>query len=161
MEQMMNDPMAMNEQIETLSGQEMEEAQAAMGELLNMIAEMRQAGMSDEEINQFLSEFGITLEEVLMADQALRNPGSMTSGAPEMEMGAQSQIQSQLDELKTIKFRQRTFRNCNFKNRTRFEIFKRKRPKFSRLCRKLYRRAKKVFGQKPTVIRVNYQIKMM
>ena len=78
MEQMMNDPMAMNEQIETLSSQEMEEAQAAMGELLNMIAEMRQAGMSDEEINQFLSEFGITLEEVLMADQALRNPGSMT-----------------------------------------------------------------------------------
>ena len=67
MEQMMNDPMAMNEQIETLSSQEMEEAQAAMGELLNMIAEMRQAGMSDEEINQFLSEFGITLEEVLMA----------------------------------------------------------------------------------------------
>ena len=34
-----------------------------------------------------------------MADQALRNPGSMTSGAPEMEMGAQNQIQSQLDEL--------------------------------------------------------------
>ena len=99
MEQMMNDPMAMNEQIETLSSQEMEEAQAAMVELLNMIAEMRQAGMSDEEINQFLSEFGITLEEVLMADQALRNPGSMTSGAPEMEMGAQNQIQSQLDEL--------------------------------------------------------------
>ena len=55
--------------------------------------------MSDEEINQFLSEFGITLEEVLMADQALRNPGSMTGGAPEMEMGAQNQIQSQLDEL--------------------------------------------------------------
>jgi len=99
MEQMMNDPMAMNEQIETLSSQEMEEAQAAMGELLNMIAEMRQAGMSDEEINQFLSEFGITLEEVLMDDQALRNPGSMTGGAPEMEMGAQNQIQSQLDEL--------------------------------------------------------------
>ena len=99
MEQMMNDPMAMNEQIETLSSQEMEEAQAAMGELLNMIAEMRQAGMSDEEINQFLSEFGITLEEVLMGDQALRNPGSMLNGAPEMEMGAQNQIQSQLDEL--------------------------------------------------------------
>ena len=56
MEQMMNDPMAMNEQIETLSSQE-------------------------------------------MADQALRNPGSMTGGAPEMEMGAQNQIQSQLDEL--------------------------------------------------------------
>jgi hypothetical protein len=102
MEQMMNDPMAMNEQIETLSSQEMEEAQAAMGELLNMIAEMRQAGMSDEEINQFLSEFGLTLEEVLMADQALKNPEmlndpNMMGGQPEMAQN--NQIQAQLDEL--------------------------------------------------------------
>ena len=53
-------------------------------------------------INKFLSEFGLTLEEVLMADQALKNPEmlqdpSMMGGQP--EMAQDNQIQAQLDEL--------------------------------------------------------------
>lgn len=102
MENMMNPGMGVNEELETLSSQDMDEARAAMGELINMIAEMKAAGMSDEEINQFLSEFGLTLEEVLMADQALKNPemlqdSSMMGGQPEMAQN--NQIQAQLDEL--------------------------------------------------------------
>tara|TARA_B100001057_G_scaffold12051_1_gene11390 strand:+ start:3935 stop:4246 length:312 start_codon:yes stop_codon:yes gene_type:complete len=102
MENMMNPQMGMNEELETLSSQDMDEAKAAMGELINMIAEMKAAGMSDEEINKFLSEFGLTLEEVLMADQALKNPEmlqdpSMMGGQP--EMAQDNQIQAQLDEL--------------------------------------------------------------
>ena len=44
MEEMMNPQMGMNEELETLSSQDMEEAKVAMGELINMIAEMKAAG---------------------------------------------------------------------------------------------------------------------
>ena len=96
MEEMMNPQMGMNEELETLSSQDMEEAKVAMGELINMIAEMKAAGMSEEEINEFLSQFGLTLEEVLMADQALKNR-EMLRGLP--HMAQINQIQALLDEL--------------------------------------------------------------
>ena len=96
MEEMMNPQMGMNEELETLSSQDMEEAKVAMGELINMIAEMKAAGMSEEEINEFLNQFGLTLEEVLMADQALKNPEMLTS---QPQMAQNNQIQAQLDEL--------------------------------------------------------------
>ena len=96
MENMMNPGMDMNEELETLSSQDMEEAKVAMGELINMIAEMKAAGMSEEEINEFLSQFGLTLEEVLMADQALKNPEMLTN---QPQMAQNNQIQAQLDEL--------------------------------------------------------------
>ena len=96
MEEMMNPQMGMNEELETLSSQDMEEAKVAMGELINMIAEMKAAGMSEEEINEFLSQFGLTLEEVLMADQALENPEMLTN---QPQMAQNNQIQAQLDEL--------------------------------------------------------------
>lgn len=96
MEEMMNPQMGMNEELETLSSQDMEEAKVAMGELINMIAEMKAAGMSEEEINEFLSQFGLTLEEVLMADQALKNPEMLTN---QPQMAQNNQIQTQLDEL--------------------------------------------------------------
>tara|TARA_R100001510_G_C7531560_1_gene122779 strand:- start:46 stop:339 length:294 start_codon:yes stop_codon:yes gene_type:complete len=96
MEEMMNPQMGMNEELETLSSQDMEEAKVAMGELINMIAEMKAAGMSEEEINEFLSQFGLTLEEVLMADQALKNPEMLTN---QPQMAQNNQIQAQLDEL--------------------------------------------------------------
>tara|TARA_Y100000114_G_scaffold33106_1_gene28478 strand:- start:929 stop:1222 length:294 start_codon:yes stop_codon:yes gene_type:complete len=96
MEEMMNPQMGMNEELETLSSQDMEEAKVAMGELINMIAEMKAAGMSEEEINEFLNQFGLTLEEVLMADQALKNPEMLTN---QPQMAQNNQIQAQLDEL--------------------------------------------------------------
>ena len=92
----MNPGMGMNEELETLSSQDMEEAKVAMGELINMIAEMKAAGMSEEEINEFLNQFGLTLEEVLMADQALKNPEMLTN---QPQMAQNNQIQAQLDEL--------------------------------------------------------------
>ncbi len=62
---------------ETVSQADVSEAQAALGEIRALVQEMMAAGMSEAEIDAFLKQFGISLQDLALAEQSFGNPEIM------------------------------------------------------------------------------------
>ena len=69
------DPSQIQAEIDALSGQEKQEAKQAMDQILQIIEQMKAQGASEEEIEQFLQQIGISLEELQFAEQLLVGGG--------------------------------------------------------------------------------------
>jgi len=57
----------MQQELDQISVSEQEEAKKALIQLLNILQQMVSQGASDEEIQAFLKEAGVTMEELMMA----------------------------------------------------------------------------------------------
>ena len=62
----------------TVSQADVSEAQAALSEIRALVQEMMAAGMSEAEIDAFLKQFGISLQDLALAEQSLGNPEIMS-----------------------------------------------------------------------------------
>ena len=71
-----SDMMATN--TETVSQGDVSEAQAALAEIRALVQEMMASGMSEAEIDAFLKQFGISLQDLALAEQSLGNPEIMS-----------------------------------------------------------------------------------
>ena len=61
---------------ETVSQADVSEAQAALAEIRALVQEMM-AAMSEAEIDAFLKQFGISLQDLALAEQSFGNPEIM------------------------------------------------------------------------------------
>tara|TARA_R100001509_G_scaffold136095_1_gene89914 strand:- start:550 stop:927 length:378 start_codon:yes stop_codon:yes gene_type:complete len=71
MPQQSMDASSIQAEIDSLSMEEKENAKQAMLQIVQVIEQLKAQGASDEEIEAFLAELGITLEELQFAEQLL------------------------------------------------------------------------------------------
>ena len=57
----------MQSELDQISGSDQEEAKQALMQIINILQQMVAQGASDEEIQAFLEQVGITMEELQMA----------------------------------------------------------------------------------------------
>ena len=57
----------MQQELEQISGSDQEEAKQALTQIIKILQQMVSQGASDEEIQAFLDQVGITMEELQMA----------------------------------------------------------------------------------------------
>ena len=62
-------PQEIQTEIDNLSDQEKSEAKEALMQLTKIVEQMMAEGATEEEINQFLEQIGMTLEELEMAEE--------------------------------------------------------------------------------------------
>tara|TARA_R100000544_G_scaffold5722_2_gene2178 strand:+ start:2377 stop:2703 length:327 start_codon:yes stop_codon:yes gene_type:complete len=91
----MNQPTQMNAEMPGVSSGEISEAKAALAEIRVLVQEMMASGMSEEEINQFLQQFGISLQDLAFAEQTIENPEVMN----QMNLSSESNIDSMLNDI--------------------------------------------------------------
>mgnify|MGYP001334182205 FL=1 len=60
-------PAQMQSELDQISGSDQEEAKQALMQIINILQQMVAQGASDEEIQAFLEQVGITMEELQMA----------------------------------------------------------------------------------------------
>ena len=60
-------PDQMQQELEQISGSDQEEAKQALTQIIKILQQMVSQGASDEEIQAFLDQVGITMEELEMA----------------------------------------------------------------------------------------------
>ena len=60
-------PGQMQSQLDDISGSDQEEAKQALTQIIKILQQMVSQGASDEEIQAFLQQVGITMEELQMA----------------------------------------------------------------------------------------------
>ena len=60
-------PGQMQQDLDQISGSEQEEAKQALMQIIKILQQMVSQGASDEEIDAFLQQVGITMEELQMA----------------------------------------------------------------------------------------------
>ena len=60
-------PAQMQTELDQISGSDQEEAKQALMQIINILQQMVAQGASDEEIQAFLEQVGITMEELQMA----------------------------------------------------------------------------------------------
>ena len=60
-------PAQMQSELDQISGSDQEEARQALMQIINILQQMVAQGASDEEIQAFLEQVGITMEELQMA----------------------------------------------------------------------------------------------
>ena len=60
-------PAQMQSELDQISGSDQEEAKQALMQIINILQQMVSQGASDEEIQAFLEQVGITMEELQMA----------------------------------------------------------------------------------------------
>ena len=60
-------PGQMQSEMESISGSDQEEAKQALTQIIKILQQMVSQGASDEEIEAFLQQVGITMEELQMA----------------------------------------------------------------------------------------------
>ncbi len=59
-------PAQMQSELDQISGSDQEEAKQALMQIINILQQMVDQGASDAEIQAFLEQVGITMEELLM-----------------------------------------------------------------------------------------------
>ena len=62
-----NSPDQMQQELDQISGSDQEEAKQALTQIIKILQQMVSQGASDEEIQAFLDQVGITMEELQMA----------------------------------------------------------------------------------------------
>ena len=62
-------PNELQEQINSLSEQEKNEAQEALMQIMKIVEQMMAEGASEQEVEEFLKQIGMTLEELEMAEE--------------------------------------------------------------------------------------------
>ena len=72
----------LRQELSQISPQEKQEAIQSLQEIINIVAQLEANGATEEEIEQFLAEIGLTIEELEMVENLL-----MGEGQPEMNMG--------------------------------------------------------------------------
>ena len=60
-------PAQMQSELDQISGSDQEEAKQALMQIINILQQMVAQGASDAEIQEFLEQVGITMEELQMA----------------------------------------------------------------------------------------------
>ena len=60
-------PAQMQSELDQISGSDQEEARQALMQIINILQQMVEQGASDAEIQAFLEQVGITMEELQMA----------------------------------------------------------------------------------------------
>jgi hypothetical protein len=60
-------PAQMQSELDQISGSDQEEAKQALMQIINILQQMVEQGASDAEIQAFLEQVGITMEELQMA----------------------------------------------------------------------------------------------
>ena len=60
-------PGQMQQDLDQISGSDQEEAKQALMQIIKILQQMVSQGASDEEIEAFLKEAGVTMEELMMA----------------------------------------------------------------------------------------------
>tara|TARA_R100000781_G_scaffold33754_1_gene24483 strand:- start:206 stop:472 length:267 start_codon:yes stop_codon:yes gene_type:complete len=60
-------PVQMQSEMESISGSDQEEAKQALTQIITILQQMVSQGASEEEIQAFLQQVGITMEELQMA----------------------------------------------------------------------------------------------
>ena len=64
-----NLPSELQESINSLSEQEKDEAKQALMQIMKIVEQMESEGATPEQIEQFLNEIGMTIEELEMAEE--------------------------------------------------------------------------------------------
>ena len=62
-------PNELQEQINSLSEQEKNEAKEALMQIMKIVEQMMSEGASEQEVEEFLKQIGMTLEELEMAEE--------------------------------------------------------------------------------------------
>ena len=62
-------PNELQEQINSLSEQEKDEAKQALMQIMKIVEQMMSEGASEQEVEEFLKQIGMTLEELEMAEE--------------------------------------------------------------------------------------------
>ena len=62
-------PNELQEQINSLSEQEKNEAKQALMQIMKIVEQMMSEGASEQEVEEFLKQIGMTLEELEMAEE--------------------------------------------------------------------------------------------
>ena len=62
-------PGQMQQDLDQISGSEQEEAKQALMQIMKIVEQMEAEGATPEQIEQFLNEIGMTLEELEMAEE--------------------------------------------------------------------------------------------
>jgi len=96
----MVDPNGMQMGIDQMTSNDVAEAQNALGEIRALVQEMLASGMSEEEIDQFLKQFGVSLQDLAYAEQTIQNPEIMNKMGVGMETSQNNNIDSMLNNLR-------------------------------------------------------------